>query len=33
MCVSPSPPAVEGWKWPTDFAEGRTETTAAAAED
>lgn len=30
--VSPSPPAVEGWKWLTDSAVGRTETAAAAAE-
>lgn len=30
--VSPSPPAVEGWRWLTDSAVGRTETAAAAAE-
>lgn len=30
--VLPSPPAVEDWRWLTDFAVGRTETAAAAAE-
>lgn len=30
--VLPSLPAVEDWRWLTDFAVGRTETAAAAAE-
>lgn len=30
--VSPSPPAVEDWKWQTDSAEVRTGAAAAAAE-